>query len=68
MNDTRKQASGFKLQSLARMIGVKDEHNVSFLHHVERVTRTAFPELELFLTDLKPCREAASSIPLFIPI
>jgi cytokinesis protein len=62
MNDSRKQASGFKLQSLSRMIGVKDEHNVSFLHHVERVTRTAFPELESFLTDLKPVRDASSSI------
>jgi cytokinesis protein len=62
MNDSRKQASGFKLQSLARMAGVKDEHNISFLHHVEKVTRIAFPELESFLEDLKPCREAAIGI------
>jgi cytokinesis protein len=62
MNDTRKQASGFKLQSLARMAGVKDEHNISFLHHVERVIRTAFPDLEHFMDDLKPCREAAMSM------
>ena len=61
MNDSRKQASGFKLQSLARMAGVKDEHNISFLNHVEKVTRTAFPGLETFLEDLKPCREAATS-------
>jgi len=61
MNDSRKQASGFKLQSLARMGGVKDDQNMSFLHHVERVTRTAFPELETFLDELKPCREAAIS-------
>ena len=59
MNDTRKQASGFKIQSLARMAGVKDEHNISFLHHVEKVTRVAFPQLEQFMEDLKPCREAA---------
>lgn len=61
MNDSRKQASGFRLQSLARMSGVKDENNLSFLHHVEKVVRTAFPGLELFLDDLKPCREAAIS-------
>ena len=60
MNDSRKQASGFKLQSLARMAGVKDENNVSFLNHVEKVIRTAFPGLESFLEDLKPCREASS--------
>jgi Formin Homology 2 Domain len=63
MNDSRKQASGFKLQSLARMAGVKDEHNVSFLHHVEKVVRTAFPALETFMEDLKPCKDAALSIP-----
>ena len=63
MNDSRKQASGFKLQSLARMAGVKDEQNISFLHHVEKVTRTAFPSLETFLEDLKPCREAAIGTP-----
>jgi len=62
MNDSRKQASGFKLQSLSRMAGVKDEQNISFLHHVEKVVRTAFPDLESFLEDLKPCREAATSI------
>jgi len=61
MNDSRKQASGFKLQSLARMAGVKDEYNVSFLNHVEKVTRTAFPGLDTFLEDLNPCREAATS-------
>jgi len=64
MNDSRKQASGFKLQSLARMIGVKDEHNVSFLHHVEKVVRTAFPELQSFVDDLKPCRDASLSTSL----
>lgn len=61
MNDSRKQATGFKLQSLSRMSGVKDEHNISFLHHVEKVTRIAFPDLESFLEELKPCREAATS-------
>ena len=61
MNDSRKQASGFKLQSLARMAGVKDENNVSFLNHVEKVIRTAFPSLESFLEDLKPCRDASLS-------
>jgi cytokinesis protein len=66
MNDSRKQASGFKLQSLSRMAGVKDEHNISFLHHVEKVVRIAFPELESFLEDLKPCRDAAIGIlPVF---
>jgi cytokinesis protein len=62
MNDSRKQASGFKLQSLQRMVGVKDEHNISFLHHVEKVIRTTFPQLESFLEDLKPCKDAAISI------
>jgi len=67
MNDSRKQASGFKLHSLSRMAGVKDEHNISFLHHVEKVVRIAFPELESFLEDLKPCRDAAlSNIPCIL--
>ena len=61
MNDSRKQASGFRLQSLARMTGVKDERNVSFLHHVEKVVRVAFPDLQAFIDDLKPCQEAAAS-------
>jgi cytokinesis protein len=43
------------------MAGVKDEHNISFLHHVERVIRTAFPQLEGFMDDIKAVREAAIS-------
>jgi cytokinesis protein len=67
MNDSRKQASGFKLQSLSRMAGVKDEHNISFLHHVEKVIRSAFPQLENFMEDIKAVKDAAiSTTPLTI--
>jgi hypothetical protein len=44
------------------MAGVKDEHNISFLHHVERVIRKAFPQLESFMEDIKAVREAAISM------
>ncbi|KAL6018114.1 hypothetical protein ACI3LY_001408 [Candidozyma auris] len=56
MNDTSKQAKGFKLSSLQRLSFVKDEKNsMSFLHYVEKTVRTLYPELLAFMDDLAAC-------------
>jgi cytokinesis protein len=53
MNDTNKQATGFKLSSLARLGMVKDDKNEStFADLVERIVRTQYPEWEGFLDDI----------------
>lgn len=60
MNDTSKQAKGFKLSSLQRLSFVKDDKNsMSFLHYVERTIRTLYPELLDFLTELSKCVDVA---------
>ncbi|KAI9837367.1 MAG: hypothetical protein M1837_003004 [Sclerophora amabilis] len=53
MNDTNKQATGFKLSSLARLGMVKDDKNEStFADLVERIVRTQYPEWEGFVDDI----------------
>jgi cytokinesis protein len=53
MNDSNKQASGFKLSSLARLGMVKDDKNEStFADLVERIVRTQYPEWESFVDDI----------------
>jgi cytokinesis protein len=53
MNDSNKQASGFKLSSLARLGMVKDDKNEStFADLVERIVRTQYPEWENFTDDI----------------
>jgi cytokinesis protein len=53
MNDSNKQATGFKLSSLARLGMVKDDKNESnFADLVERIVRTQYPEWEGFTDDL----------------
>ena len=53
MNDSNKQASGFKLSSLARLGMVKDDKNEStFADLVERIVRTQYPEWEGFTDDI----------------
>ena len=53
MNDSNKQASGFKLSSLARLGMVKDEKNEStFADLVERIVRTQYPQWESFVDDI----------------
>lgn len=53
MNDSNKQASGFKLSSLARLGMVKDDKNEStFADMVERIVRTQYPEWESFTEDI----------------
>jgi hypothetical protein len=37
-----KKISGFKLDSLQRMQYTKDAHNMTFLHHIERLVRLGF--------------------------
>lgn len=53
MNDSNKQASGFKLSSLARLGMVKDDKNEStFADLVERIVRTQYSEWEGFVDDI----------------
>lgn len=53
MNDSNKQASGFKLSSLARLGMVKDDKNEStFADLVERIVRIQYPEWESFIDDI----------------
>lgn len=60
MNDTSKQAKGFKLNSLQRLSFMKDEKNsMTFLHYVEKLIRTQYPELQQFLDDLAKCNDIA---------
>lgn len=54
MNDTSKQALGFKLSSLQRLTFLKDQKNTfSFLHYVEKIVHKNYPDLETFVNDLK---------------
>ncbi|KKY23765.1 putative cytokinesis protein sepa [Diplodia seriata] len=53
MNDANKQATGFKLSSLARLGMVKDDKNEStFADLVERIVRTQYPEWEGFVDEI----------------
>ncbi|KAK5122867.1 hypothetical protein LTR85_003782 [Meristemomyces frigidus] len=53
MNDSNKQAVGFKLSSLARLGMVKDGNNESTLmDYVERVVRKQYPQYEGFTDDI----------------
>ena len=53
MNDSNKQATGFKLSSLGRLGMIKDEKNEStFADLVERIVRNQYPEWEGFTEDI----------------
>ncbi|MCJ1472959.1 hypothetical protein MMC13_001608 [Lambiella insularis] len=53
MNDSNKQASGFKLSSLARLGMVKDDKNEStFADLMERIVRNQYPQWEGFVDDI----------------
>ena len=53
MNDSNKQATGFKLSSLGRLAMIKDDKNEStFADLVERIVRNQYPEYEGFVEDI----------------
>lgn len=53
MNDSNKQASGFKLSSLARLAMVKDDKNeTTFADLIERIVRNQYSEWEVFIDDI----------------
>lgn len=53
MNDSNKQASGFKLSSLARLGMVKDDKNeTTFADLIERIVRNQYSEWEGFIEDI----------------
>ncbi|KAL6947346.1 hypothetical protein ACO0QE_002229 [Hanseniaspora vineae] len=55
MNDSSKQAKGFKLSTLQRLTFIKDEKNkLTFLNYVEIIVRENYPELLDFVKDLEP--------------
>ncbi|KAL7271000.1 hypothetical protein RUND412_006268 [Rhizina undulata] len=56
MNDASKQATGFKLGTLSRLVNVKDEKNQrTFMDYVEMTIRVKFPEWEGFMDELHEC-------------
>lgn len=53
MNDSNKQASGFKLSSLARLGMIKDDKNEStFADLIERIVRNQYAQWEGFVDDI----------------
>ena len=55
MNDTSKQAQGFKLTTLQRLTFIKDSTNsMTFLNYVEKIVRTNYPSFNDFLKELEP--------------
>lgn len=53
MNDSNKQASGFKLSSLARLGMVKDDKNeTTFADLIERIVRNQYSQWEVFVDDI----------------
>ncbi|KAG7191500.1 uncharacterized protein KQ657_003095 [Scheffersomyces spartinae] len=60
LNDTTKQAHGFKLNSLARLSFMKDDRNsMTFLHYVEKIVRLQYPEVGGFLDELAKCLQTS---------
>ena len=60
MNDSNKQATGFKLSSLARLGMVKDEKNEStFADLIERIVRTQYSQWEDFVEEISGVIPAA---------
>ena len=54
MNDSNKQATGFKLSSLARLGMVKDDKNEStFADLIERIVRNQYSQWEVFVDDIQ---------------
>ncbi|SMN19867.1 similar to Saccharomyces cerevisiae YNL271C BNI1 Formin [Maudiozyma saulgeensis] len=55
MNDTSKQAQGFKLTTLQRLTFIKDSTNsMTFLNYVEKIVRTNYPSFNDFIKELEP--------------
>lgn len=53
MNDTSKQALGFKLDTLQRLKFMKDDSNsMTFMHYIEKIIRNTFPEFGSFVDEL----------------
>lgn len=61
MNDSSKQALGFKLDTLQRLKFMKDDTNtLTFLHHVEKIIRNIFPEFCSFVDELAPLHQVCN--------
>lgn len=60
MNSDGKRAYGFRLSTLQRLSFLKDQKNtMSFLHFLESIVRNDFPDLQIFIEDLKPVKKAS---------
>lgn len=56
MNEASKQATGFKLGTLSRLVNVKDDKNQrTFMDYIEMSIRNKFPEWQVFVDDLYEC-------------
>ena len=60
MNDSNKQAIGFRLTSLARLGMVKDDKNeLTLMDYIEKVVRKQYPQYEDFTEDISGVTTAA---------
>jgi len=61
MNDSSKQAMGFKLDTLQRLKFMKDDTNsMTFLHYVEKIIRNSFLEYGSFVDQLSSLNQASN--------
>lgn len=60
MNTDNKKAFGFRLSTLQRLNFLKNNNNsMSFLQFLEKIVRKDFPEIQQFLKDLQPVKNAS---------
>lgn len=67
MNEASKQATGFKLGTLSRLVNVKDDKNQrTFMDYIEMSIRIKFPEWQVFADDLYECVALEKGLCFFI--
>ncbi|VEU19898.1 DEKNAAC100603 [Brettanomyces naardenensis] len=60
LNESSKVVSGFKLSGLQRLKFLKNSKNtMTLLHYIEKIIRVHFPDLAVFVDDLKEISKAA---------
>jgi cytokinesis protein len=60
MNSDNKKAFGFRLSTLQRLNFLKNQSNsMSFLQFMEKLVRKDFPEIQRFVEDLQPAKNAS---------
>ncbi|QPG76451.1 hypothetical protein FOA43_003840 [Brettanomyces nanus] len=60
MNDSSKLVLGFKISSLQRLRFMKNSKNtISLLHYIEKIIRVHFPDLTVFVDELKELQKVS---------